>query len=47
MTDTTALVLGAAISALLLADWFLNGAGALTFLGRQMIGLIAQIAFWR
>ena len=47
MNDATSLVVALMIVALFLADWLLNGAGVLTFLGRRLIGLTEHIAFWR
>lgn len=47
MTNTLAIVTGLVLLALIAADLLLNGAGALLFLGKKFLDLLAYVAFWR
>ncbi|CTQ34221.1 hypothetical protein [Jannaschia rubra] len=47
MTNSVAALLAVLIVVLIGADWALNDADALTFLGRKLVELIEYMAFWR
>ncbi|KIT17311.1 hypothetical protein [Jannaschia aquimarina] len=47
MTNRVALLLGLALVLLVLADWALNESETLIFLGRELLGLVRWLAFWR
>ena len=47
MSNGVALVLGAVLALLLLADWLWFEAAGLVFLGRRLADLTEYLAFWR